>query len=44
MVFACGAGVNYNMTEGIAITFDYAYRSVKDFPTANHVFTVKLAL
>ncbi len=38
-----GAGVNYNMGSGIGISFDYAYRDVKDFPTSNHIFTVKLA-
>lgn len=40
----CGAGVNYELMEGIGVIFDYAYRDVKDFPTANHVFTVKLVL
>jgi len=25
------------------ISFDYAFRDVKDFPSSNHVFTVKLA-
>lgn len=38
-----GAGVDYQVGSGIGITFDYAYRDVKDFPTANHIFTVKLA-
>jgi len=41
--FTFGAGINYSFTEGFAWAFDYAYREVKDFPTANHVFTVKLA-
>lgn len=40
--FTGGAGVNYDMN-GIGISFDYAYRDVKDFPTSNHIFTVKLA-
>jgi opacity protein-like surface antigen len=38
-----GAGINYPFIEGLAIIFDYAYRDVKDFPTANHIFTLKLA-
>ena len=38
-----GAGVNYEVGSGIGIAFDYAYRDVKDFPTSNHIFTVKLA-
>jgi len=42
--FTLGAGVNYDMMEGVGVTFDYAYRSVKDFPTANHIFTVKISM
>lgn len=41
--FSAGAGVDYKVGAGIGITFDYAYRDVKDFPTSNHIFTVKLA-
>ena len=41
--FAAGAGVNYDVGSGLGITFDYAYRDVQDFPTSNHIFTVKLA-
>ena len=41
--FTAGAGVDYQVGSGIGITFDYAYRDVKDFPTSNHIFTVKLA-
>jgi opacity protein-like surface antigen len=41
--FTAGAGVNYNIGSGVGITFDYAFRNVKDFPTSNHIFTVKLA-
>jgi opacity protein-like surface antigen len=41
--FTAGAGVDYKVGSGIGITFDYAYRDVKDFPTSNHIFTVKLA-
>lgn len=40
--FAAGAGVNYNLGSGVGVTFDYAYRDVEDFPTSNHIFTVKL--
>lgn len=42
--FTAGAGVQYQTGNNIEVTFDYAYRDVKDFPTANHIFTVKLAL
>jgi opacity protein-like surface antigen len=38
-----GAGVNYEM-EGIRFTLDYAFRDVKEFPTANHVMTLKLGI
>ncbi|MCU0342723.1 MAG: PorV/PorQ family protein [Ignavibacterium sp.] len=40
--FTAGAGVNYDISD-IGISFDYAYRDIKDFPTANHIFTVKLS-
>lgn len=40
--FTAGAGINYNL-ESMGFSFDYAYRDVKDFPTSNHIFTVKLA-
>lgn len=39
-----GAGVNYSFTDGIGVSFDYAYRDVDEFPEPNHVFTVKLNL
>jgi len=42
--FSVGGGINYEMVEGISVRFDYAYRSVKDFPTDNHVFTVILGI
>lgn len=42
--FSCGAGVNYNLMEDVGIVVDYAFRTVKDFPQANHIFTVKLVL
>lgn len=38
-----GAGVDYKIGSGLGITFDYAYRGVSEFPTSNHIFTVKLA-
>lgn len=38
-----GAGVNYSIGSGVGVSFDYAFRDVKDFPTSNHIFTVKLA-
>ena len=37
-----GAGIDYQMENNMGIAFDYAFRDVKDFPTANHIFTVKL--
>ncbi len=42
--FTAGAGIQYKTESGIGIVFDYAYRDVKDFPTSNHIFTVKLSL
>jgi hypothetical protein len=42
--FTFGAGVNYEFVDGMNVAFDYAFRSVKEFPTANHVFTVKLGM
>lgn len=38
-----GAGVNYQM-DGIRISVDYAFRDVKEFPTANHIMTLKLGI
>lgn len=38
-----GAGVNYEM-DGIRISVDYAFRDVKEFPTANHIMTLKLGI
>ncbi len=40
--FTVGAGVDYNAGD-IDIIFDYAFRDVKEFPTSNHIFSVKLA-
>ena len=37
-----GAGIDYNIGGQVGFVFDYAFRDVKDFPTANHIFTIKL--
>jgi len=37
-----GAGVHYDMGGGVAFAFDYAYRAVQEFASANQIFTVKL--
>jgi len=37
-----GAGVDYRTDGNLWFAFDYAWRSVKEFPTDNHVFTVKI--
>ncbi|MEJ2104982.1 MAG: hypothetical protein P8X47_10455, partial [Ignavibacteriaceae bacterium] len=37
-----GAGLNYKLEGGIGFSFDYAFRDVKEFPTSNHIFTIKL--
>lgn len=42
--FTAGAGVNYQLSDGINVVLDYAFREVKEFPTANHIFTVKLGI
>jgi opacity protein-like surface antigen len=41
--FTLGAGINYETAGGLAVIFDYAYRDVREFDSANHIFTVKLA-
>jgi len=41
--FTAGAGINYETSGGMAFTFDYAYRDVREFESSNHIFTVKLA-
>ena len=38
-----GAGIDYSVGGDFGFAFDYAFRDVKDFPTANHVFTIKLS-
>ena len=42
--FTAGAGLNYEIGSGVNMSFDYAFREVKEFPTANHIFTVKLLM
>jgi len=42
--FTVGAGVNYKMVGGVSLIFDYAFRNVKEFPTTNHVFTLKIGI
>jgi len=37
-----GAGLDYKIGGEVGFVFDYAFREVKEFPTANHVFTIKL--
>ncbi len=41
--FTTGAGLQYQTESGIGVVFDYAFRDVKEFPSANHIFTVKLS-
>jgi hypothetical protein len=38
-----GAGLDYKIGGEVGFVFDYAFRDVKEFPTANHVFTIKLS-
>jgi opacity protein-like surface antigen len=42
--FTAGAGVDYKISDDLNVVFDYAFREVKEFPTANHIFTVKLSI
>jgi opacity protein-like surface antigen len=37
-----GAGLNYEIGSDMGISFDYAFRDVSEFPTSNHIFTVKM--
>lgn len=41
--FSAGAGVNYEL-EGIGVTLDYAFQQVREFPTQNHILTLKLGM
>lgn len=38
-----GAGLDYKIGGEVGFVFDYAFRDVKEFPAANHVFTIKLS-
>jgi hypothetical protein len=38
-----GAGIDYSIGGDVGFVFDYAFRDVKDFPSSNHIFTIKLA-
>ncbi len=38
-----GAGIDYQLGGDVGFAFDYAFRDVKEFPSANHIFTVKLS-
>lgn len=40
--FAAGAGLKYKPAGGLGFSFDYAFRVVKEFPSNNHVLTVKM--
>lgn len=42
--FTLGAGVKYDVLPGVGLVFDYAFQEVKEFPTSNHIFTVKFEL
>lgn len=39
-----GAGIEYDVTGSMRLSFDYAFQSVTEFPTSNHIFTVKLGI
>ena len=41
--FTTGAGIAYDLGGDFGFVFDYAFREVKEFPSSNHVFTVKMA-
>jgi opacity protein-like surface antigen len=38
-----GAGLDYSIGGEVGFVFDYAFRDVKEFTSANHVFTIKLS-
>ena len=40
--FTFGAGIDYKIGGELGFVFDYAFRDVKEFPSANHIFTIKL--
>ena len=41
--FTVGAGIAHDLGGDLGIVFDYAFREVKEFPSSNHIFTVKMA-
>jgi len=41
--FTFGAGVDYKVGGDLGFVFDYAFREVKEFPSANHIFTIKFS-
>lgn len=42
--YTLGAGLNFNLMDGLTAKFDYAFRPVNEFPTDNHVFTLLLGV
>jgi len=40
--FTAGAGISYDFAQDMGLAFDYAFRDVKEFSTANHIFTLIL--
>jgi hypothetical protein len=42
--YSLGAGINYEMVDGIEVKFDYAFRNAEEFPTDNHIFTLTLGI
>jgi opacity protein-like surface antigen len=39
-----GAGIEYTLENSVQVSVDYAFRSVKEFPSDNHVFTLRLGI
>ena len=40
--YSVGAGVNYELVDGLSLKVDYAYRDVAEFAENNHVFSIIL--
>lgn len=40
--FTAGAGISYDFAKDMGLEFDYAFRDVKEFSAANHIFTLVL--
>lgn len=40
--FNFGTGLEYEFEGGLHFAFDYAFRSVREFPSDNHVFTLRI--